>query len=166
MKNVFPFFPALAAGVFLLLAFTVPLGAGPVQTEDLTRSSRAAGIEVRITLLPSLEGGSAGEPERLRFQVSIDTHAGSLMQYDLSRIAVLRTSRGTSVESGFVWEPESESSHHRSGILWLPGRVNGQPLLDESVESIELELKGLAATSRTFRWTRQELAASAARKMM
>ncbi len=145
-----------AAGALGAVPGTAP-GAEPARAGDLARSSRAAGIEVRVTPLPPAAGGSAGEPQRLRFQVTMDAHAGNLVQYDLTRIAVLRTGGGTSVESGFVWEPQSESSHHRSGILWAPGRVDGEPLLDGSGGVVELELKGLAVASRIFRWTPEEL---------
>lgn len=71
------------------------------------------------------------------------------------------------MESGFVWEPESESSHHRSGVLWLSGRLDGEPLplIDGPSDSIELELKGLAAASRTFSWTPEELVSVAVGKM-
>jgi len=139
---------AMLAAALLLVAAGA-LRANPAQAENPTRSSRAAGIEVRVTLLPP----RAEEPERLRFQVSMDAHMGDLMGYDLTRIAVLRTGEGWPVESGFVWEPESESSHHRSGVLWLPGRREG------GTGALELELKGLATASRIFRWTPEELAA-------
>lgn len=151
---------ALWAAAFLfLLAAAGPPGANPAAAESPTRSSRAAGIEVTITLLPPAEG-SAEEPERLRFRVSMDAHMGDLMQYDLTRLTVLRTGEGVQVESGFVWEPDSESSHHRSGILWLPGRRGG------STGSLELELKGLATASRIFRWTPEEPASVGAKRSM
>lgn len=127
-----------------------------VTEADLTRTSKAASIEVNVVFMNPLLKSDANK-DQLTFKIALDTHAGDLMQYDLIKLAVLRTSTGVAVDSGFVWEPGSESSHHRSGTLKLAGDVTGKIILSESTEYLELELKGIGVPSRTFRWTKQEL---------
>ncbi|MBI3461391.1 hypothetical protein HY009_10730 [Candidatus Acetothermia bacterium] len=84
--------------------------------------------------------------EQLQFKVTLDTHSVDLMQFDLAKVAAVRTSAGSSLEASFFWEPSNESSHHRTGILKVPAT------LDEKAEYIELELKNIGIPSRVFRW--------------
>jgi YVTN family beta-propeller protein len=138
-------------------AVAVPTQPAKTFTEaDLTRTSKAASIEVNVVFMNPLLKSDANK-DQLTFKIALDTHAGDLMQYDLTQLAVLRTSTGVNVDSGFIWEPGSESSHHRSGVLKLTGDVTGKILLAESTEYLELELKGIGVPSRTFKWTKQEL---------
>lgn len=132
----------------------------PALTEaDLTRASKGAGVDVSVVFLNPLMKPNESEAKLLRFKIVLDTHAGDLMQYDLTKLAVLRTSARISVEEGFVWEPISEDSHHRTGVLKLANELNGKVLFDENTEYIELELQGIGIPSRIFKWTKQELSA-------
>ncbi len=118
---------------------------------DLTRTSQGAGITVAVTFMnPLLKPEEA--QGRLVFKVALDTHTGDLSQFDLTKLAVLRTSEGAVVDTGFTWEPESESSHHRMGLLKLDGTVEGKPLITHNTEYIELELKEIGIPSRLFKW--------------
>jgi len=129
----------------------------------LTRTSKVAGIEVSVVFLNPLMKPDESEVKLLRFKIMLDTHSRDLMQYDLTKLAVLRTSAGVSVEKGFIWEPSLESSHHRAGILKLTNELDGRQgrslIFDESIEYVELELKGIGVPSRIFKWTKQELSA-------
>lgn len=116
---------------------------------ELTRTSKEAGIDVSVVFLNPLMEPEESE-DQLHFRITLDTHAGDLMQYDLTKLAVLRTSAGVSVQSGFVWEPSSESSHHRTGILKIPATHDRVSLL--TAQSLELELKDIGVPSRVFRW--------------
>ncbi len=120
---------------------------------DLTRTSKGASIDVMVIFMNPLMKPEESK-DQLRFKITLDTHSVDLMQYDLTKLAVLRTSVGV-VEKGFNWEPGPESSHHRAGVLKLPNELDGKPLFDESTEYIELELKGIGLASRIFKWTKE-----------
>lgn len=140
-------------------AIPTPSQSAQALTEaDLTRTSKEASIEVSVVFLNPLMKPEESKGQ-LHFKITLDTHAGDLMQFDLTKLAVLRTSGGASVEKGFIWEPSSESSHHRSGVLKLVNELDGKPLFDENTEYIELELKEIGVPSRVFKWTKQELSA-------
>ncbi len=130
---------------------TVPAQTPALTEADLTRTSQAAGITVTVTFVNPLL-----KPEevngRLVFKVALDTHTVDLLQFDLTKLAVLRTSDGTVVNTGFTWEPESESSHHRSGLLKLEATTEGKPLISKETKYIELELKDIGVSSRLFQW--------------
>ncbi len=119
--------------------------------EYLTRTSTGAGIDVRVVFLTPLLQPEARQ-ESLRFKITLDTHSGDLMGYDLTKLVTLRTAAGALVREGFTWEPESESSHHRSGVLELANEQDGKLLFDQNTEYIELEFKEIGIPSRVFRW--------------
>lgn len=58
----------------------------------------------------------AGDAE-LAFRIALDTHAGDLLVYDVAASATLLGLDGARIEGAFSWQPASESSHHRSGVL-------------------------------------------------
>jgi hypothetical protein len=129
------------------------MGQAPVELSEasLTRTSREAGIEVSATYMnllmaPEETGG------RLIFKLALNTHSGNLLQFDLTKLAVLHTSEGISVDKGFIWEPLSESGHHRLGYLEVGATLNGRPLIGLNTQYIELELKGIGTPSRVFKW--------------
>jgi hypothetical protein len=124
--------------------------ATPTEAE-LTRTSQAEGITVAVTFMnPLLKPEEAAG--QLVFKVALDTHTVDLSQFDLVKLAVLRTSEGISVTEGFTWEPESESGHHRRGLLKVADAVDEQSLITEETEWLELELKQVGVPSRVFRW--------------
>lgn len=126
-------------------------GAAPPTEAELTRTSSEAGITVAVTFLNPLLPPEETEG-RIIFRVALDTHAGDLLQYDLTQLAVLRTGEGAVVEEGFVWEPEGESGHHRRGRLIVPATVNGQPLITPQTSFLELEIREIGVPKRLFRW--------------
>jgi hypothetical protein len=85
------------------------------------------------------------QPETaLHFQVAMNTHWVEL-DYDLTRLAVLRTDRGDEV-TPLRWDG-SRGGHHVSGILYFPA-VNL-----EDVHWIELVIRDVAGVpERDFRW--------------
>lgn len=141
-----------------------PTPTAPAQTTapteaDLTRTSQGAGITVTVTFMNPLL-----KPEevngKLVFKVALDTHTVDLSQFDLTKLAVLHTSEGTVVNTGFVWEPESESSHHRMGLLKLEATSEGKSLISKETQYIELELKDIGVPSRLFKWEGEYLTSS------
>ncbi len=133
-----------------------PTPSAPAQTAapteaDLARTSQGAGITVTVTFMNPLltPEETAG---KLVFKVALDTHTGDLSQLDLTKLAVLRTSEGAVVNQGFTWEPLSESSHHRLGLLKLEATFQGAPLITKDTKYIELELQEIGVPSRLFKW--------------
>jgi hypothetical protein len=145
--------------LIILTAVTARAGSGSTHLtrEDLMRRSSAGGITIQVVFLTPLERDNPDIRDGLRFQVTLDTHFGNLMKFDLAKVAELRTSGDVNVNSDFIWEPESESSHHRTGVLRVSEREKGNALFTEEADSIELVLKEIAVPTRTFTWTMEEL---------
>lgn len=143
----------------MMQGMTTPTPSAPAQvpTEaELTRSSQAAGITVSVTFMNPLLAPeeTAG---KLVFKVSLDTHTVDLSGFNLTQLAVLRTSEGVIVTEGFAWEPESESGHHRKGVLKIADTLNGAPILTKETQWLELELKEIGTPSRLFKWEGEHL---------
>ncbi len=122
-----------------------------ISEAELERTSSGAGIEVTVTFLNPLMKPEEAE-DMLVFRVALDTHFGDLMGHDLTKLATLRTGDGVVVSEGFIWEPESDTSHHRRGLLKLPATRDGVPLIGPQTQFIELELREIGVPSRIFRW--------------
>ncbi len=126
---------------------------------ELTRTSKGAGIDVIVVFLNPLLKPEERQ-ESLRFKVTLDTHSVDLMGYDLTELVTLRTATGAGVQEGFTWKSESESSHHRGGVLELINEQDGKLLFDQNTEYIELEFREIGIPSRIFRWEfKRELSA-------
>ena len=124
---------------------------GQLAEVDLTRTSMGAAIAVAATFMnPLLKPEEAAG--KLVFKIVLDTHSDELMQYDLTKLVVLRNSEGVAVDKGFTWEPQSESDHHRTGLLKIDAAFNGKQILTSTTKSIELELKSIGIPSRLFSW--------------
>ena len=122
-----------------------------ISEAELERTSSGAGIEVTVTFMNPLMKSEEAE-DMLVFKVALDTHFGDLMQHDLTKLATLRTSDGVVVTEGFIWEPESDTSHHRRGLLKLPATFEGISMTGPETQFIELELVEIGVPSRLFRW--------------
>jgi hypothetical protein len=86
-------------------------------------------------------------------QVTLETHAVDLDQYQLEKLAVLRDAQGGEIQAvGF--ESPSGSGHHREGVLTFPGAdAGGKPLLSPEAKSLSLILRGIGGVEeRVFRW--------------
>lgn len=134
--------------LLLVVASLTAVGLAAPQT------SQGAGITVTATPLSGAEAAAAG----LRFRLELDTHSGDLMTYDLAALATLRTSEGRTVSEGFSWQGESESSHHRAGVLRLDAAAGGAALITGATTYLELELRDVGVPSRVFRWEGEALA--------
>lgn len=125
-----------------------PATAGQLSESDLIRTSDGADITIEATWMnPLLEPENA-----LVFRVAMDTHSEDLLQYDLPALAALRDGRDQVLSATFAWEPESASSHHRSGILKARVPGEGQSLLAAAGDGIVLELKDIGTPLRRFEW--------------
>jgi len=147
---------ATAAG-YLYWSASEPTQVGsmkPTGSEvDLRREVSGAGIESIVTYMNPLMRTDQAD-SMLIFKVALDTHMGDLMSYDLPRLATVRTDEGKTISEGFIWEPDSDSSHHRLGWLKVPAVIEGQPFTTINAAYIELELRDIGIPSRLFRWER------------
>lgn len=131
-------------------AAPVPSASAPAEAQ-LTRTSEAEGITVAVTFMnPLLQFEETGG--KLFFKVALDTHTVDLSSFDLTKLAELRTSEGVIVNKGFIWEPISESGHHRMGLLKIDGTLNSVPIITKETKYIELELKEIGIPARLFKW--------------
>ncbi len=110
----------------------------PTQTFP-ARISDAGQVVVEITPL------NLSQPEEaISFEVAMNTHSVAL-DYDLARLAILRTSRGDEV-APLRWDGSS-GGHHVSGILYFPA-VNL-----EGAQWVEVVIRDVAGVpERIFRW--------------
>lgn len=108
----------------------------------------------QATALTSTQMAERGHPpDHVGFLVSLDTHSGSLLGNDLVALTELRDDRGSATQA-LGWEPQSEDSHHRSGMLYFPRSLSeGQPAVTAESRYMELSLKNLGGVpERVLRW--------------
>ena len=143
--------PGMAGPMGQAQSATPAAPAGQLNEKDLTRTTSGASIDVSVAFMNPLL-----KPEeingKLVFKVALDTHSVDLTQFDLTKLATLRTSDGKTVTTGFTWEPQSESSHHRLGLLKVDATLDGKPLITKETKFLELELKNIGTPSRLFKW--------------
>ena len=127
-----------------------PEAAVALTEADLARTVTEAGVTVTAVFLNPLEPDDPSG--RLRFRIALDTHAGDLRAYDIAAAAAVRNDAGAESRSEFTWEPLSESTHHRAGLLAVRDGDDLAPGFDRSRGYLELELRGIASAVRVFRW--------------
>ncbi|MHB1127263.1 MAG: hypothetical protein ACYC2T_09965, partial [Bacillota bacterium] len=100
------------------------------------RSGQSGGVELEVLwITPSyvrVKGNPAGQvdPEKnLVFYISMTTHSGDLLQYDLANLSTLLTD-GKNIKPN-KWEFTNRDAHHPEGVLVFPG----------SAETVKLPLK-------------------------
>lgn len=119
---------------------------GSSSTEDLKRTSTARSVTVEVTPVNLFDGG-----DMLEFRIVLDTHAVEL-DYDLSKIAVLRDDKGNEFRPA-TWKGPT-GGHHVSGVLSFPER---QKITDSGAKYLELQISGVGGVpTRQFRWTLEE----------
>jgi hypothetical protein len=116
---------------------------------SLTREMEGGHVVVEVTPLP----WSPQTESPLSFEVALNTHSVDL-SYDISQLAVIRTSGGMGV-AALTWDGPTTGDHHVSGILTFP------PLSLDEVEWLELDIYDVADVSvRTFHWDAADFLAS------
>src|SRR6266542_3220624 len=128
--------------VLLLVACTAAPGSAPATAA--TQKSEAGQVTVTVTW------AGAASPA---FDVALDTHAGDLDGYDLTKLAILRADDGREVRPT-EWTA-GPGGHHRAGRLVFPAAAaDGQPLIGDGARTLELVIRDLAGVpERSFRWT-------------
>ena len=151
-------------GFLLTVALSAFVAAAP-NPSAYTRTAGAGGVTVKVVYAPpeyfqvakDLEGARRWRPaEQVVFLVTLDTHAGDLMAFDLARNIRLRvrgTGGATNEYTPGKWEATSDGSHHRAGALIFPATVSGVKSLGPGVTAITLVISNLAGVpARSFEW--------------
>jgi len=125
----------------LLLSVAALAFAGAADAGNLeTRSSRAAGVTVKVTPAQIDPGAAAWD-----FEVVLDTHSGDLSD-DLVRNSVLIGSKGVR-HAPLAWDGAGPGGHHRKGVLRFKA-------LQPVPQVIELQIRRPGESApRSFRWT-------------
>ncbi len=110
-------------------------------TNGLVQTSNGGGVDIEVEWR-GLKDGS------LVFSVVMDTHSGSVDQYDLRELATLRDSRGKEYRPGILDIPPG--GHHRSGLLTFPISDLSNPLTAKYFDVILRDIAGVA--ERDFKW--------------
>ena len=91
--------------------------------------------------------------KNLVFLLGMDTHSGSLEEYDPTKLLSLRDEAGNEYAPA-DWENLSDDSHHRSGILRF-ARLNadGKPIIGPDTRFFELIARNIGGIEeRVLRW--------------
>ena len=129
---------------------STPSSQPEISTPSLTQTDEGqGGVTFKATVVTYQYMAERGHPpDHVGFLVSLDTHSGSLLGYDLVALATLRDDSGR-MSQALGWEPQSEDSHHRSGLLYFDGLAS----LATGGQYTGLSLKNLGGVSeRVLRW--------------
>ncbi|MFH0941986.1 MAG: hypothetical protein V1823_03055 [Chloroflexota bacterium] len=107
----------------------------------LVQTSSGGGVTIEVEWLGFSDGS-------LVLGVTMDTHSGSLDQYDLRDLAILRDSSGKEYRPG-SWDAPP-GGHHRKGVLTFP--ISG-PSNPGTAKYFELILRDIAGVEeRDLKW--------------
>ncbi len=127
----------------------------PTEPETSTQSLTQAdggegGVEFQATVVTAQYMAERGHPpDHVGFGVRLDTHSGNLLDYDLVELSVLRDGSGR-VAQALGWEPLSDDSHHRSGLLYFDGSAS---FTMAEAQYMELSLKDVGGVpERVLKW--------------
>ncbi len=81
--------------------------------------------------------------EYLVFEIMLNNHSMNVDDIDYSKLVSLRNDKGILIQEGFEWTLTEGSGHHAFGILKLPMKYNGENIVEDTTQYIELELKGI-----------------------
>lgn len=97
--------------------FSLKMATAPEAETLPSQTSEREGIKIQAA------GADFDIKKSVRFEITIDTHAGSL-DFDLAEISTLEDDLGNQY-SPTAWEGSAPGGHHRSGTLVFPGLKAG-----------------------------------------
>lgn len=121
---------------------------GGLRPAALTVSDKGqGGITIKATwVIPGSPEASSQLNRYLAFSLALETHSGDLGQYDLKKLATLRDDKGKEL-SPASWQPTSDDSHHRAGILRFAKGI------EQGGRYLELVVRDVGGVSeRALRW--------------
>ncbi len=89
----------------------------------------------------------------IKFTVKMDTHSGSLSDYDLGKASTLANDSGQQIKA-IQWDSPGDG-HHGTGALYFPATDStGKPLINADTKYVEWVISDLAgvAEKKTIRW--------------
>jgi hypothetical protein len=125
-------------------AYAVTPDVGVVRQAADAQTSVGGGVTVKVSRLDVADAVS--------FEVVLDSHSVNLDTYDLSQLAVLRTSAGEEI-APIGWEAPA-GGHHRDGVLSFPATTtDGVPIVQSVAGPLVLVIRDVAGIAeRTFTW--------------
>lgn len=132
----------------------------PSADEPLTKTDRGEnGVTVQVTWLTPQNLQDLGAKRTgydfdryFIFAVVMDTHSGSLAQYDMAKATFLRDGQGREFAAS-SWEPWSEDSHHRSGAVSFRRADLGDAAALKKIPYLDIVVKNVAGVpERAIRW--------------
>lgn len=132
---------------------------GEIDRATLVRTDERGGIAFEVLFAnPLIEADPDGygwddeAADALVFEVEMDAHSGDLTTTDWAERATLRTKDGKSVDD-LEWVWERESAHHPRGYYQVDGPgPDGEPIVDDETEAIELVIRVVDEETATFAW--------------
>ena len=122
-------------------ASAFPSSSSQSPKNGLVQTSTGGGVTVNVEWRGPKDGS-------LVFGVVMDTHSGSVDQYDLRDLAILKDSFGKEYRPGSSAIPPG--GHHRSGLLTFPISDPSTPLTARYFDLILRNISGV--TERDFKW--------------
>ncbi|MBU5313493.1 hypothetical protein KQI38_15835 [Tissierella carlieri] len=117
--------------------------------ESLMRIDSQNGIDVAVVFNNLLED----DKDYIVFKVMVNNHRVDLENIKYAELSKLRVSDGTVIDEGFQWKLEGGGGHHISGYLKLPKTYDGNDVINDNVDNIQLEIEGIGdARKLTFKW--------------
>lgn len=122
--------------------------------EDMVRMDKQGGIDVGMIFNNIFEE----DKDYLVFEVMLNNHSIDLQDIRYADLSSLTTSEGIRIDEGFQWELVGGNGHHISGYLKVPKVYNGDDIINEKVEYIQIEIEGLGGPEKmTFQWDKEVL---------
>ncbi len=124
-----------------------------IDEESITRYDGNNGIDLAVVFNNVLEK----DDKNIVFKVMVNNHKIDLEDIKYAELAKLKLSDGSVVDQGFEWETAG-SGHHIFGYLKLPKVFNGNNIIGQNIDSIQLEFEGVGnANKLSFEWTKEVL---------
>jgi len=121
--------------------------------ESITRYDRKNGVDMAVVLNNVLEK----DDENIVFKIMVNNHKIDLENIKYAELAKLKLSDGSIVDQGFEWETVG-GGHHIFGYLKLPKVYNGNNIINNNIDSIQLEFEGIGnAEKLSFKWEKEVL---------
>lgn len=121
--------------------------------ESITRFDSNNGIDMAVIFNNILEQ----DDEHIVFKVMVNNHRINLENIKYAELAKLKLSDGSIIDKGFQWESRG-GGHHIFGYLKLPNIYNENNIINQNIDSIQLEFQGVGDAERlSFKWEKEVL---------
>ncbi len=124
-----------------------------IDEDSVMRFDSSNGIDMAVVFNNILEQ----DDEHIVFKIMVNNHKIDLEDIKYAEIAKLKLSDGSIIDQGFQWEIGG-SGHHIFGYLKLPKIYNGNNIINQNIDSMQLEFEGVGDAERlSFEWEKEVL---------